>query len=134
MKIIEEFKEFAVKGNVVDMAVGIIIGGAFGKIVTSLVNDVLTPVIGVVMGGINFSDMQWIIIEAVKNAEGVVTSPAVILSYGKFIQAVTDFLIVAWAMFLMIKAINNIRRSQEQLVERMKKPVDEKARVTTGEK
>lgn len=104
MSMVKEFQEFAVKGNVVDMAVGIIIGGAFGKIVTSVVNDVIMPPIGLLLGGVNFSDLAI----TLKSAQGGVA--AVTLSYGKFIQTVVDFLIVAWAVFLMVKAINTLRR------------------------
>ncbi len=107
MGMVSEFREFAVKGNVVDMAVGIIIGGAFGKIVSSLVNDVIMPPIGVVMGGVNFTDLSI----TLKAAAG--DAPAVMLNYGMFIQSVVDFLIVAWAVFLMIKGMNSLRRTKE---------------------
>lgn len=107
MKIVEEFREFAVKGNVVDMAVGIIIGGAFGKIVTSLVNDVIMPPIGVLLGGVNFAEL------AVTLKEATETSAAVTLNYGTFIQTVVDFLIVAWSVFLLIKVLNALRRKEE---------------------
>ncbi|WP_375057714.1 large-conductance mechanosensitive channel protein MscL [Zobellella sp. DQSA1] len=107
MSIIKEFKEFAVKGNVVDMAVGIIIGAAFGKIVSSLVNDVVMPPIGMVIGGVDFSDLAIVLKEAVEDA------PAVTLSYGSFIQTVLDFTIVAFAIFMVIKAINRLKRKEE---------------------
>ncbi|ATG73254.1 large-conductance mechanosensitive channel [Zobellella denitrificans] len=107
MNIIKEFKEFAVKGNVVDMAVGIIIGAAFGKIVSSLVNDVIMPPIGVLIGGVDFSDLA-IVLQA---AAGEV--PAVTLSYGRFIQTVLDFTIVAFAIFMVIKVINRLKRKEE---------------------
>ena len=97
MSMLKEFKEFAVKGNVVDMAVGIIIGGAFGKIVTSLVNDVIMPPIGMLLGGMNFSDL------ALKMGAG---DKAAALKYGAFIQTVVDFTIVAFAIFLLIQAVN----------------------------
>src|SRR5512141_3152728 len=100
MSIIKEFREFAVKGNVVDMAVGVIIGGAFGKIVTSVVNDIVMPPIGLAVGGVNFSALQL----TLKEAEG--TAPAVALRYGNFLQTVFDFLIVATAIFVMVKLIN----------------------------
>ena len=109
MSIINEFKEFAVKGNMIDMAVGIIIGGAFGKVVTSIVNDVIMPPIGLLLGGVNFKDLAWTLKPAVDEA------PAVLLKYGSFIQTKFDFLIVAWAVFIMVKAINVIRRSQEMI-------------------
>src|SRR5205809_408487 len=98
MNMIKEFKEFAVKGNMVDMAVGIIIGGAFGKIVTSLVADVLMPPLGVVLGGVDFTGL----VMTLKHAAG--TTPAVTLNYGTFLQAVLDFTIIAFAMFIAIKA------------------------------
>ena len=110
-----EFREFAVKGNVMDMAVGIIIGGAFGKIVTSLVNDVVMPPIGMLIGGVDFSALVVTLKEAVMAADGVaVVAPAVTLNYGKFIQTVVDFLIVAWAIFLMVKGVNSLRRLEEK--------------------
>ena len=107
VKFIEEFKAFALKGNVVDMAVGIIIGAAFGKIVTSLVNDIIMPPIGLLVGGVNFSDLSVVMKEAVGD------SPAVTWNYGNFIQVVFDFLIVAWAIFMMIKALSKLKRKEE---------------------
>jgi large conductance mechanosensitive channel len=108
MSMLKEFREFAVKGNVVDMAVGIIIGGAFGKIVSSLVADVVMPPIGIILGGVNFKHLSLTLKEAVGSA------PAVTLNYGLFVQTVVDFLIVAWAVFIMIKAINVLKRKQEE--------------------
>ena len=107
MGIVKEFKEFAVKGNVIDMAVGIIIGAAFGKIVTSFVGDVIMPPLGVLIGGVDFSGLVFTLKDAVGE------SPAVVLSYGKFIQTVVDFAIVAFAIFLAIKAINTLKRKEE---------------------
>jgi large conductance mechanosensitive channel len=107
MSIIREFREFAVKGNVVDMAVGVIIGGAFGKIVTSVVADVIMPPIGLAVGGVNFSSLQVVL----KEARG--TAPAVALRYGVFLQTIFDFLIVASSVFLMVKLVNRIRRENE---------------------
>lgn len=108
MSFLGEFKEFASRGNVVDMAVGIIIGGAFGKIVSSFVEDVVMPPIGVLIGGVDFSDLAITIKEAVDD------TAAVTLNYGKFIQTVFDFLIIAFAIFLMIKAINRLKRKEEE--------------------
>lgn len=102
----KEFKEFAVKGNMIDMAVGIIIGGAFGKIVSSLVADVLMPPLGLMMGGVDFSDKVVILKEAVDSA------PAVQLKYGVFINNIIDFTIVAFAVFLLVKAINQMKRKE----------------------
>ncbi|PAV46711.1 large conductance mechanosensitive channel protein MscL [Pseudomonas sp. HAR-UPW-AIA-41] len=106
MSILSEFKAFAVKGNVVDMAVGIIIGAAFGKIVTSFVGDVIMPPVGLLIGGVDFTDLAI----TLKAAEG--TAPAVMLSYGKFIQTVLDFVIVAFAIFMGVKAINRLKREE----------------------
>ena len=105
MKLVNEFKEFAMKGNVVDMAVGIIIGAAFGKIVTSLVNDVIMPPIGVLIGGMNFKELSVTLQKATEE------TPAVVLAYGNFIQTLVDFLIVALSLFVVIKVINTLRRS-----------------------
>lgn len=112
MGLIKEFKEFAVKGNVVDMAVGIIIGGAFGKIVSSLVNDVIMPPIGKLLGGVNFTDLKVVISQAVMEGEQVIAEE-VAIRYGAFIQTVVDFLIIAIAIFLMIKAMNSLRKKEE---------------------
>lgn len=106
MSILKEFKEFAVKGNVVDLAVGIIIGAAFGKIVTSIVADVIMPPIGLLIGGVDFSDL----VITLKAAEG--TNPAVVISIGKFLQTVIDFTIVAFAIFLLIKVINKVKAKE----------------------
>ena len=108
MAFLKEFKEFALKGNVMDMAVGVIIGGAFGKIVSSFVADVVMPLLGLVVGGVNFSDMAI----TLKAAEGEI--PAVVLKYGAFLQTVFDFVIVALAIFLAIKAMNKLKRKQEE--------------------
>nr|WP_156105861.1 large-conductance mechanosensitive channel protein MscL [Porphyromonas cangingivalis] len=111
MGLIKEFKEFAVKGNVVDMAVGIIIGGAFGKIVSSLVNDVIMPPIGKLIGGVNFTDLKIVLSDAVI-ANGEVVTPEVAILYGSFIQTVIDFLIIAFVIFMAIKAINKLKREK----------------------
>ncbi|MDO4789402.1 MAG: large-conductance mechanosensitive channel protein MscL [Porphyromonas sp.] len=112
MGLIKEFKEFAIKGNVVDMAVGIIIGGAFGKIVSSLVNDIIMPPIGKLLGGVNFTDLKAVISEAVMEGDKVITEE-VAIRYGSFIQTVVDFLIIAIAIFLMIKGMNSLRKKEE---------------------
>lgn len=112
MGLIKEFKEFAVKGNVVDMAVGIIIGGAFGKIVSSLVNDVIMPPIGKLLGGVNFTDLKVVISQAVMEGEQVLAEE-VAIRYGAFIQTVVDFLIIAFVIFLMIKGMNSLRKKEE---------------------
>jgi large conductance mechanosensitive channel len=107
MSFIKEFREFAVRGNVVDMAVGIIIGAAFGKIVSSMVSDVIMPPIGVIIGGVDFTGLQVTLKEAADAA------PAVTLKYGAFLQQVFDFTIVAFAMFLLIKGINQLKKKGE---------------------
>jgi len=103
VSILKEFRDFAMRGNVVDLAVGVIIGAAFGKIVSSLVGDLFMPLLGLATGGVNFSDM------AVTLRDAVGTKPAVLLAYGKFIQACFDFSIVALAIFLFVKAINRFK-------------------------
>lgn len=108
MSMLQEFKKFAIKGNVVDMAVGVIIGAAFGKIVSSLVSDVVMPPIGALIGGVDFSKLAITIVEATG------TSPAVVISYGKFIQTVVDFTIVAAVIFLAVKALNSLKREAEE--------------------
>ena len=106
MGVLNEFKAFAVKGNVVDMAVGIIIGAAFGKIVSSFVGDVIMPPIGLLIGGVDFSDLA----VTLKAAEGDI--PAVVMAYGKFIQTILDFIIVAFAIFMGVKVINRLKREE----------------------
>ncbi len=106
MSILKEFKTFAVKGNVVDMAVGIIIGAAFGKIVSSFVGDIIMPPLGVLIGGVDFTDLA----VTLKAAEGDL--PAVMLAYGKFIQSIIDFIIIAFAIFMGIKGINRLKREE----------------------
>ena len=108
MSFIKEISEFAMRGNVVDMAVGVIIGGAFGKIVSSLVSDIFMPVLGILTGGIDFKDMKFVLAQA----QGDV--PAVTLNYGVFIQNVIDFIIIAFAIFMMIKALNKVRKPEEK--------------------
>ena len=108
MSMLKEFKEFAVKGNVVDMAVGIIIGAAFGKIVSSFVGDVIMPPIGVLLGGVDFSGL------AVTVKAAAVGAPAVVISYGKFIQTLIDFTIIAFAIFMAVKALNALRKAEAE--------------------
>lgn len=117
----KEFKEFAVKGNVIDLAVGVVIGGAFGKIVTSLVNDIIMPIVGTLTGGINFKDLKIVI----KEAHGEVS--AVTFNYGSFIQNVVDFLIIAFSIFLFIKLINKLKR--EKKAEAVKEEVKQSEEV-----
>jgi large conductance mechanosensitive channel len=113
MSFVKEFKDFAMKGNVVDMAVGIIIGGAFGKIVSSIVSDIIMPPIGLLMGGVNFTDLKLTLKAAQLDAVTGKTVEAVTLNYGKFLQTTVDFLIVAFAIFLMVKAMNAMKKKEE---------------------
>ena len=124
MGMMKEFKDFAVKGNVVDMAVGIIIGAAFGKIVSSFVGDVLMPPIGALLGGVDFSSLAFIVQEAVGEA------PAVVISYGKFIQAMIDFTIIAFAIFMAVKAINSLKKKEEEAPEAPPEPSKEEGLLT----
>ena len=113
MSMLKEFKEFAMRGNVVDMAVGIIIGGAFGKIIASLVNDVIMPPIGLLVGGIDFKDLKVTMTDDVLNAAGEVVTKGASLNYGMFIQTTFDFLIIAFAIFMAIKMMNKLKRKEE---------------------
>jgi large conductance mechanosensitive channel len=108
MGMMKEFKEFAARGNMLDLAVGVLIGAAFGKIVSSLVADALMPPIGLILGGVNFTNLKITLREAVG------TAPAVTLNYGTFIQTIVDFLIVAFAIFLLLKGVNRMRRKQAE--------------------
>lgn len=111
MGMVKEFKEFAIKGNVIDLAVAVIIGGAFGKIVASFVNDIVMPPIGVLLGGVDFKDLVYVL-KAGYTEEGV-DIPAVVLSYGNFIQNIVDFVIIAFVIFLAIRAINSTKKKEE---------------------
>ena len=119
MSIVKEFREFALKGSVVDLAVGVIIGAAFGTIVSSLVDDIIMPPVGVALAGIDFSTLKWVLREAVAptGVEGqigyVKPTPEAAINYGKFINAVIKFTIVAWVLFLVIKGMNAMKRKQE---------------------
>lgn len=115
-KFLTEFKEFAMRGNVVDMAVGIIIGAAFGKIVSSLVGDILMPILGLITGSIDFSALQWVIRKEVVDAAGEVIKPEVVMHYGVLIQNIFDFVIVAFAIFCVIRTMNNISKKKEEAV------------------
>ncbi|MBQ5815677.1 MAG: large-conductance mechanosensitive channel protein MscL [Flavobacteriales bacterium] len=109
MGFFKEFKQFAMRGNVVDMAVGIIIGAAFGKIVTSVVNDIIMPGIGLLVGGVNFTDLKLVLKKAVMEGEQAVT-----INYGNFLQVTFDFIIIAFAIFMLIKAMNTLNRKKEE--------------------
>ncbi len=124
MGMVSEFKDFAMRGNVVDMAVGIVIGVAFGKIVSSFVSDVLMPPIGMMMGGVDFTGL----VVELKAAAGEV--PAVTLNYGTFIQTVVDFIIIAIAIFMVIKAMNRMNKKEEAAPEEPKGPSEEVVLLT----
>ena len=113
MGMLKEFKEFAMRGNVIDMAVGIVIGGAFGKIVSSFVADVIMPPIGLLIGGVDFTDLKIILKDAVVDVSGAVTTEMVTINYGNFIQTTIDFIIIAFAIFMVIKGMNNMKKKEE---------------------
>lgn len=112
MAIVKELKDFMTRGNVVDMAVGVIIGGAFGKIVSSLVSDVIMPPIGVLLSGVDFADLKFVLKDAV--IEGGVETAAVTVNYGVFLQTIIDFVIISTVIFFAIKGINTLRQKQEE--------------------
>lgn len=112
-KTLEEFKAFALRGNVVDMAVGIIIGAAFGKIVSSLVGDILMPALGLLIGGVNFNGLKFVLKSAILE-NGQVISPEVAINYGNFIQMTIDFIIIAFAIFLLVKGISRLSSTKEE--------------------
>lgn len=123
--MLKEFKEFALRGNVIDLAVGIIIGGAFGKIVTSLVSDLIMPIFGYLTAGINFTSMKYVLSEA-----GVLAEEEVAILYGNFIQNVVDFLIIAFSIFIAIKLINKTRKKEEEAAETVEPIASEKELLT----
>jgi large conductance mechanosensitive channel len=124
MSMVKEFKEFAMKGNVVDMAIGIVIGAAFGKIVSSFVADVLMPPIGVLLGGVDFSTLMIILKEATAETE------AVAISYGVFFNTVIDFIIIAFAIFMVVKMMNNMKKKEEEKPAEPPKPSNEEILLT----
>ena len=113
-KFFEEFKTFAMRGNVIDLAVGVVIGGAFGKITTSIVNDIILPLISMLTGGINFSDWKWVLKAAELDAEGAEIAAEVAVNFGNTIAIILDFIIIAFAVFCMVKALNNLHRKKEE--------------------
>ena len=134
-KFFEEFKTFAMRGNVIDMAVGVVIGGAFGKITTSIVNDIIMPVIGANTGGLNFADWKIVLKEAVANAEGVI-DPAteIAITYGNTIAIILDFIIIAFAVFCMVKALNNLQEDGTVLIPEVLQPYMGGTKVLTPKK
>ena len=127
-KFIAEFKEFAMKGNVVDMAIGVVIGAAFGKITTSLVNDVIMPLISRITGGVDFSAWKWVLKAAEVDETGAETAAEIAVNYGSFIAVVLDFLIIAFALFMVVKAINKLRS-----IGKKEEPADEEPAPTAEE-
>jgi large conductance mechanosensitive channel len=130
MKLLDEFKAFAMRGNVLDMAVGVIIGGAFGKIVSSLVADIIMPPIGFLVGGVNFTELKWQMKAPLVDAATNTTTPAVTLNYGNFLQATFDFLIIAFSIFMFIKLINTISRKKEEAPAAPPAPTKEEVLLT----
>ena len=124
MSMMSEFRDFAMRGNVVDMAVGIVIGGAFGKIVSSFVNDVLMPPIGMALGGVDFTNL------AITRQEASGDVAAVTVNYGSFIQTVVDFVIIAFAIFMVIKAMNSLKKKEEEAPAAPPKPSAEETLLT----
>ena len=134
-KFFEEFKAFAMRGNVIDMAVGVVIGGAFGKITTSIVNDIIMPLISMLTGGINFTTWKWVLKEAVKELdpatnEMVEVLPEVAVNFGNTIAVILDFIIIAFAIFCMIKALNKLQKKKEEAPPAPSAPSAEEALLT----
>ncbi|MEO7250974.1 MAG: large-conductance mechanosensitive channel protein MscL [Arenimonas sp.] len=113
MGMVNEFKEFAMRGNVIDLAVGVVIGAAFGKIVSSLVDDLVMPLVGKLIGGVNFSDLALVLTPATLGPDGKELAAAVLLKYGAFLQSIINFLLIAFAVFMAIKVINRLQRKRE---------------------
>ncbi len=123
MSLLKEFKDFAMRGNVIDMAVGVVIGAAFGKIVSSLVDDLIMPLVGVATGGMNFTDYKWVIQKAVMDGTEVI-KPEVTLNWGTWIQTIVNFLIIAFCIFLAIKVMNRFRKQEEAAAEEAAAPAE----------
>ncbi|WP_159637415.1 large-conductance mechanosensitive channel protein MscL [Sphingobacterium composti Ten et al. 2007 non Yoo et al. 2007] len=130
MGFVKEFKDFAMRGNVIDLAVGVVIGGAFGKIVTSLVDDLIMPVIGVITGGVDFSEKVITLKVAELNADGSILNPAVTLNYGNFINVIIQFLIIAFCIFVVIKGLNSLKKKEEAPAEVPAGPSNEEVLLT----
>lgn len=130
MSIIKDFKAFISRGNVMDMAIGVIIGGAFGKIVTSLVNDIMMPGIGYLIGGLDFADMKYVMSPAVLDKAGEIVTPEVAICYGNFINTVIEFLIIAICIFLVITVIQKARAKFDALLKVQKEEVKEEPKVS----
>ena len=126
-KFLSDFKAFALKGNIVDMAVGVVIGGAFGKIVTSLVNDIITPLIGLLTGNVSLADLKIVLAEAVLDAAGEVVTPELAITYGVFLQTVIDFLIIAFSIFVVLRIAMNTRKKLEDMKKKEEEAAPEEA-------
>ena len=125
-KFFEDFKAFALKGNIVDMAIGVVIGGAFGKIVTSLVNDIISPLIGLLTGNVSLAELKVVLAPAVLDAAGEVTTPELALTYGAFLQTIIDFLIIALSIFLVMRIAMNAHKKLEEMKKKEEEaPVEE---------
>jgi len=124
MGMLSEFKDFAIKGNVVDIAVGMVVGVAFGKVVTSFVNDIIMPPIGIMIGGVNFSDLGLVLQEAMDGKE------AVMLNWGSLVQTIINFIIIAFAIFIAVKVINNMKKQEEEKPAEDPKPTNEEVLLT----
>ncbi|MDE6242447.1 MAG: large-conductance mechanosensitive channel protein MscL [Muribaculaceae bacterium] len=129
-KFLQDFKDFAMRGNVVDMAVGVIIGGAFGKIISSLVDDIIMPVVGLATGGMDFKDLKTTIKDPVIDAAGKVVQEAVTVNYGMFIQYIVDFLIVAFCIFMAIRVMQKFRKKEEEAAAAPAEPPKEEVLLT----
>lgn len=125
MGFVSEFKDFAMRGNVIDLAVGVVIGAAFGKIVTSLVQDLVMPIVGKVLGGVNFADLAVVLTPARMGPDGKELAAAVLLKYGSFLQSIIDFALIALAVFVAIRVINRLQRRREAIAAEPAAPAEE---------
>lgn len=130
MSMMKEFRDFAMRGNVLDMAIGIIIGGAFGKIVSSFVNDIIMPPIGIMLGGVNFSELKIVIQEAITDVNGEIVVQQVAIGYGAFFQFIIDFVIIALVIFFVIKAVNRFKKKEEAAPSAPPEPSKEEVLLT----
>ena len=126
-KFFSDFKAFIMKGNIIDMAVGVVIGGAFGKIVTSLVTDIITPLVSILTGKVSITELKWVISDAVLNDAGEVVTPELALTYGVFLQNVIDFLIIAFCIFVVLRIMTAAQKKFESLIKKKKEEEEEKA-------
>lgn len=124
-KFLADFKAFALKGNIIDMAVGVVIGGAFGKIVTSLVNDIITPLIGLLTGNVSLADLKVVLAEAVTDSAGAVVTPELAITYGAFLQTIIDFLIIALSIFVVMRVAMNAHKKLDELKKKEEEVVEE---------